>query len=51
MTNEKIVEEILIKSYELGIYDKVMQIYSELIKTYDMYTSYEKAFLIAISET
>ena len=50
MTNEEIIEEILIKSHEMGIFDKVSELYKTLITEYDHYKAYEMAFYSIISE-
>ena len=44
MSNEKILEEILFKSYEMGINEKVLSLASELLTTHDFYAAYFKAF-------
>jgi hypothetical protein len=36
MTNEEIIEEILIKSHELGVRNKVLNISKKKIKTYNL---------------
>jgi len=50
MTNEEFIEEILIKSHELGIFDEVSKLYNDLIKDYDHYKAYEIAFYTIVSE-
>lgn len=47
MTNEKLTEEILIKSHSLGIKDEVWKLASQLKeqdRTLDMYGSIQQAF-------
>lgn len=50
MTNEEIIEEILIKSHELGVFDQVSDLYKTLIDDYDHYRAYEIAFYTIVSE-
>lgn len=50
MTNEEIIEEILIKSHELGVFDQVSDLYKTLIGDYDHYKAYEIAFYTIVSE-
>jgi len=49
MTNEKITEEVLIKSHSLGIKDKVFQLASQLReedRTLDFYGSIQTSYEI-----
>ncbi len=50
MTNEEIIEEILIKSHEMGIFDKVSELYETFLSDYDHYKAYEMAFYTIASE-
>lgn len=50
MTNEEIIEEILIKSHKMGIFDKVIELYETLQFDYDQYKAYEIAFYTIVSE-
>jgi hypothetical protein len=50
MSNEEIIEELLMESFRLGILDRVLELQSDLSLIYDRCTSYQKAFEIAISE-
>lgn len=50
MSNEKILEEILIKSYEMGINERVLSLAKELLNTHDFYAAYFKAFNQITSE-
>lgn len=46
MSNEEIIEEILVESYQLGIADLVFEKFNEYIKTYDR----TNAYIMAISK-
>lgn len=44
MSNEKIIEEILFKCHEIGIYDRVLELSKTLSKEYNFYDSIIIAF-------
>lgn len=50
MSNEEIIEEILIKSHEMGVFDKVSELYESLLSDYGHYEAYEMAFYTIVSE-
>lgn len=49
MTNEEIIEEILIKSHELGIFDQVLELHKKLVDSFGHYKAYEMAFNSIVS--
>lgn len=50
MSNEEIIEEILTKSYELGVYDEVLELFNKLKNSYDRCLAFQIAFNIATYE-
>lgn len=50
MTNEEFVEEVLIRSHELGIYNEVIELSDILRKDYGLHNSILTAFQILTSQ-